>query len=288
MQLNACDSAPIYTSARRRIQGTSAVSATKKVSPDALAALVDKAEAEDKYEAHGVTWARRPQSFYAGELGVSLDTIGRYSAKPPFVKKVVSVEGGGTITLLRTGEAPASLTYDYAKRVMIRLWSAGQDKIDNPEGKWAVSPRGGQCLWGFAKDIHENIGDKLGLSAQSSAQLAIETFKYSIFNWAEVASAMKLAAETVPGYKPAFLNFVSLPHLCRFSEAAVYAYVQHLQFDHKKPPAALAFLEDPFVSGKILDLTDPLAGHPGLTPEIDKAIDTGWAAAEAKAAGAVS
>ena len=115
--------------------------ATKKVSPDALAALVDKAEAEDKYEAHGVTWARRPQSFYAGELGVSLDTIGKRIAEGSIVKLVKSVEGGGTITLLRTGEAPPCLADDYAKRVMIKFWTQQQDKVDKP-GKWMVTPRG--------------------------------------------------------------------------------------------------------------------------------------------------
>jgi hypothetical protein len=57
------------------------VSATKKVSSDALAALVDKAEAEDKYEAHGVTWARRPQSFYAqGQSNTSQSCRSRSAA----------------------------------------------------------------------------------------------------------------------------------------------------------------------------------------------------------------
>jgi hypothetical protein len=258
------------------------VSATKKVSPDALAALVDKAEAEDKYEAHGVTWARRPQSFYASELGVSLDTIGRYIAKPPFVKKVVSVEGGGTITLLRTGEAPASLTYDYAKRVMIKFWTQQEGKVDKP-GTWMVTPRGGQCLWGFAKDVRLNIGDKVGCTAEWSAQLAIEAFKHAVFNWPFTAGLIKIAAQTVPGYKPPFLDFVSLPHLCHFSEAVVHAYVMHVQ-EAKKAPAALACLADPMVSQKILNLTDPWQGHPFSTPEIEKAYDAGWAVAEAKAA----
>jgi hypothetical protein len=261
------------------------VSATKKVSPDALAALVDKAEAEDKYEAHGVTWARRPQSFYAGELGVSLPTISKRIAEGSFVKLVKSVEGGGTITLLRTGDAPPCLTYNHAKNVMIKIWDAAQNKIDNPEGKFVVNQEGGRCLWGFAKDVHENIGAKLGWSAETSRELAVATFKYAIANWPDVASAIKLAAESLPKYKPRFYDHPCLSAMCHFSEAAVYAYVQHLQYDHKKPPAALAILEHPFVSGKILELTDPLVGHPGVTPEIDKAIDAGWAVAEAKAKG---
>jgi len=58
-----------------------------------MISLVEKTTAEDQYEAHGVMWARRPQKFYSEALGVSLNTIGRYIATPPFAKKVESVEG---------------------------------------------------------------------------------------------------------------------------------------------------------------------------------------------------
>jgi hypothetical protein len=92
--LNACDSAADLYSGSARNTRKRAVSAKKKVDLAALVALVEKAVAEDQYECHGVTWARRPKSFYAEELGVSLDTIGRYIAKTPLVKKVVSVKGG--------------------------------------------------------------------------------------------------------------------------------------------------------------------------------------------------
>jgi hypothetical protein len=246
-------------------------------------ALVEKAEAEDQYEARGVTWARRPQSYYAEALGVSLVTIGKRLAEGSFVKLVKRVEGGGTITLLRTGKAPPCLADDYAKRVMIKFWGQQQDKIDT-DGKFLVTPHGGRCLWGFAKDIRENIGDKLGFQAEVSAQLAIETFKHAVFNWPFTAGLLRIAAQTVPGYKAPFLDFVSLPHLSHFSEAAVHAYVIHLQEANKAPPAALACLADPIVSQKVLTLTDPWQGHPGSTPEIEKAYDAGWAVAEAKAA----
>jgi hypothetical protein len=238
------------------------VSATKKVSPDALAALVDKAEAEDKYEAHGVTWARRPQSFYAGELGVYPNTIGKRIADGPFVKLVKSIEGGGTITLLRTGEAPASLSDDYAKRVMIKLWNAAEDKIDKPD-KLMVSQHGGRCLWGFAKDIRVNIGDKMGWPAETSRELAIATFKYVIFNWTAVAGTVKTVAHMIPGYKPRFWKFINLPTLARFSEVAVYAYVMHVQFDKPKMPAGLECLADMNVSAKLLNHIDGLIAAGG-------------------------
>jgi hypothetical protein len=256
---------------------------TQKKVDLALAALVDKAEAEDQYEAHSLTWARRPQSFYAEALGVSLPTIGKRIAESSIVKLVRSVEGGGTITLLRTGDAPPCLSDDYAKRVMIKFWTQQQDKTDT-DGKYTVTPHGGRCLWGFAKDIRLNIGDKLGFPAEWSAQLAIETFKHAVLNWPFTAGLLRIAAQTVPGYKPPFLDFVSLPHLSHFSDAAVHAYVMHAQEAQKAPPAALACLADPMVSQKVLTLTDPWKGHPGSTPEIEKAYDAGWAVAEAKAA----
>jgi hypothetical protein len=173
------------------------VTTQKKVDP-ALAALVDKAEAEDQYETRGVTWARRPQSYYADALGVSLPTIGKRIAESSIVKLVKSVEGGGTITLLRTGEPPPCMFDDFAKRVMIKFWRQEQDKIDT-DGKFLVSQHGGRCLWGFAKDIRLNIGDKLGFPAEVSAQLAIETFKHAVLNWPFTAGLLRIAAQTVPG-----------------------------------------------------------------------------------------
>jgi hypothetical protein len=247
-----------------------------------MISLVEKTTAEDQYEWGGFNWARRPQKFYSEALGVSLNTIGRYIAKPPFAKKVESVEGGGTITLLRVGEAPASLADDYAKRVMIKLWNSKDDKIDKPD-KYRVTQYGGRCLWGMAKDIRENIGDKLGFPAELSAQLTIETFKHAVADWTAVAGTLKLVAEAVPGYKPRFYKFPCLPYLAHFSEAAVYAYVMHVQ-EAKKAPPALACLADPMLSQKVLNLIEDLMpSHPGLTPEIEKAIDSGWAAAEANA-----
>jgi hypothetical protein len=287
--LNACDSAPDLYPGTAQNTRTSAVSTKKKVDP-ALAALVEKIIAEDPYEAFGFTWAARPQKFYAEALGVHPNTIGRYIAQSPIVKTVVSAKGGGTkgggtITLLRTGDAPPRLTYNNAKNVMIKVWSAAEDKIDNPDGKWVVSPRGGQCLWGFAKDVHENIGAKLGWPAELSRELTIATFKYALFDWTAVAGTMKFFMEATPDYKPPFLKRLSLPHLCHFSEAAVYAYVMHVQ-EAKKAPPALEGLTDMMVSQKVLNLIDGMMpNHPGLTPEINKAIDAGWAVAEAKAKG---
>jgi hypothetical protein len=249
----------------------------------ALAALVDKAEAEDQFEWAGVTWARREKIFFAKGIGVSLPTLDKRIAAEHIVKKVKSAEGGGSIFLLRTGEAPPCMFDDFAKRVMIKFWSQQQDKTDT-DGKFLVSQHGGRCLWGFAKDIRLNIGDKLGLPAEWSAQLAIETFKHAVLNWPFTAGLLRIAAQTLPGYKPCFLDFVSLSHLSHFSEAAVHAYVMHLQMDKPKLPAALACLADMTVSQKVLVLTDPWQGHPGSTPEIEKAYDAGWAVAEAKAA----
>jgi hypothetical protein len=277
--LNACDSASDLYSGTAHNTRKRAVTTEKKAS--ALVALIDKLIAEEPYEAHGVAWARRPLKFYSEALGVSLVTIRKRIAEGSFVKLVKSVEGGGTITLLRTGEAPPCLADDYAKRVMIKLWNAQDDKIDKPT-KFRVTQYGGRCLWGMAKDIRENIGDKVGFPADLSAQLTIETFKHALADWPTVASLLRIAAQTVPGYKPRFYKFPCIPHLAHFSEPAVHAYVMHVQAANKAP-LALACLAKPMLSGKLLDLTDPWRGHPGSTPEIEKAYDAGWAVAEAKA-----
>jgi hypothetical protein len=167
-------------------------------------------------------------------------------------------KGGGTLTLLRIGEAPPGLTDNHAKNVMIKLWDAAQDKIDNPAGKYVVDQRGGQCLWGFAKDVRVNIGDKMGWPAELSRELAIATFKYALFDWTAVAGTIKLVAQTVPGYKAPFLKFLSPAHLAHFSEAAVYAYVMHVQFNKPKLPAGLECLADMTVSAKLLNHIDSL------------------------------
>ena len=229
-----------------------------------MISLVEQTIAEDQYEWGGVTRARRPQSFYAEKLGVSLKTIGRYTAEAPFVKKAEAVEGGGTVTLLRIGEAPPAVSANYAKNVMRKIWREHRAKKDIPEDEFAeIGPYGCQCLWGFAKDIRENIGDKSGLPEAVSTQLAIEAFKYAMFDWTAVAGTVKTVANMLPNYKPRYWYYINLPTLARFSEVVVYAYVMHLQ-ETKKVPKALACLDNDMLA-KLLNLIDGLIAE-GVLP----------------------
>ena len=80
-----------------------------------------------------------------------------------------------------------------------------------------------------------------------------------------------------------FYAFPCISNVRRFYKAAVYAYVAHLQETKIAPPAGLEFLAVLNVSAAITAHTDPMLGHPGLTPAIEAAIEGGYAAAEKKA-----
>jgi hypothetical protein len=259
-----------------------------------LASLVNKLIAEEPCEKFGFAWAARHQSYYAEALGVSDRTVRSLITKPPFVSKEAlvgegpikingskQVSGPRKLCLVRIGEAPPKDVADEAKRVMITIWNKQMAK--------QVTYHEGRCLWGMTGDIMKLLVD-VGLPADLGGELAIAVFKHALADWPNVASAAKLAAEARPGYKPRYYEFPCITHLRSFWKAAVHAYVSHLQFDKVKPPTGLEFLAPPTGAGagldhpiwKIQDITYPMIDHPGLTPEIGKAIDAGHAAAEKK------
>ena len=258
------------------------------VNRTALVALVEKIIAEDPFQTKdGLKWAARPQSFYYAELGISPATLRRLISKPPFVRSWKMVGDGPTVIsgtkqisgpkkmcVLRTGEAPPKDIADEAKRVMITLWN---EKI----GK-CVTLGEGQLLWGMARDMMKLLAE-LDLPAHAGGELAIAVFKYALSNWQPVATATKIAAEATPGYKTRFYAFPSISNVRRFYKAAVYAYVVHLQDTKAAPPAGLEFLAVLNVSAAITAYTDPTIGHPGVTPEIEAAIEGGYSALEKKA-----
>jgi hypothetical protein len=285
--LNACDSAPdLYPGTAQN---------SRKSAVKELVLLVEKIIAEDPHAAFGFKWAARPQSFYCEKLGLSDRQVRRLIAKPPFVKRNAMVgtgpivingsqqiSGPKKLCLVRVGEAPPKNVADEAKRVMIALWNKQMGK--------KVTRHEGQCLWGMTGDIMTKLLVPLDLPADSGGELAIAVFKYALADWQAVASAAKLEAEARPGYKVRYYDLPCITHIRSFWRASVHAYLSHLQFDTVKPPTGLEFLTSPDGTAagiahpvwKIMNLTDPLIGHPGLTPEIDKAIDAGYAAAEGK------
>lgn len=271
------------------------MSAKKKVAPEALVSLIEKLVAEEPHEAFGFKWAARPQSFYCETLGVSDRTVREYTGKPPYVCKQAMVGDGPIVMngshqisgpkklcLVRIGEAPPKDIADEAKRVMITIWNKAMGK--------PVTYHEGRCLWGMAGDMMKMLAAE-GLPADLGGELAIAVFKHALADWPGVASAIKFAAELRPGYKPRYYAYPTITTIRSFWKAAVYAYLSHLQMEKTKPPQGLEFLAPPKFSGitglqhpvwKIMELTDPMIGHPGLTPEIDKAIDAGYAAVEIK------
>jgi hypothetical protein len=259
----------------------------------ALATLVEKIIAEDPFQTKdGFKWAARPQSFYCAELGMSPATLRRLTSKSPFVRAwkmvgegpvVISgakqISGPKKMCVLRTGEAPPKDIADQAKRVMITLWNK---EIGKP-----VTWGEGKLLWGMAGDMMKMLAE-LGLPADAGGELAIGVFKYALAEWQNVAAATKIAAQATPGYKPRFYAYVSISNVRRFYKAAVYAYVVHLQETKTEPPAGLEFLAVLNVSAAITAYTDPAIGHPGLTPEIEAAMEGGYAAAQKKALAATN
>jgi hypothetical protein len=230
----------------------------------ALAALVETIIAEDPYEtADGLKWAARPLAFYADILSVSTKTITRLTKAGPFVSKHKLKDGGGLLLLLRIG--PKVQDADDWRRIMSKAWRNWQDNapawaLTKPqaEGKKDefVSLKEGSCLWGLAQDL--------------PGELALALLKYAISSqdrWANVAKAMKLAAESKPGYK---LRYWSFPHVCtlrHFYRGALNAYVIDVQAGKIELPSEWKALHKPAVSAALLQLTDPLDPTPDTATE---------------------
>jgi hypothetical protein len=243
---------------------------------EALISLVQELIAKEPFKAGGFEWAAEPQSFYCEKLNTSPATLRRHISKPPFVRtwKMVGaqvatsgdetkVAGGTKWCLLRLGEAPPKDVADEAKRVMIKIWNKVQAK--------QVTRREAQCLWGMTKDIMKLLA-ALDLPAELGGELAIAVFKYALADWQTVASAIKIEAEARPGYKPKFYNYPSIPTIRSFWRASVHACVGAIQSgDVKKHqvPDGLEILAS-LSSWKVLAVTDPWIGHPGLTAEMEK------------------
>ena len=246
---------------------------------EALVSLVEQLIATEPFKAGGFDWAAQPQSYYCEKLNISPATLRRRIAKPPFVRawKMVGAQivcvgedttviGGKKFCLLRIGIAPPKDVADEAKRVMIKIWNNVQAKL--------VTKREAQCLWGMTKDIMILLNE-LNLPTELAGELAIGMFKYALSDWQPVVSAIKLEMESrkaTKGYKPRFYNYPCISVIRSFWKASLHAYVAAIQSgDVKKQqvPEGLEILTSP-ASWKVLELTDPMIGHPGVTAEMEK------------------
>ena len=249
---------------------------TKKSSKDRLVELVEKLVAEDAYEFDGFIWAARPQAFYAQEIGVSKSTVRDLITKAPFVRRArtigatttttgndVKVEGGDRVTLLRLGD-PTKKGPDECARIMRGVWKNKLDReVTEPQKK---------LLWGFAKDLLELYP---GINP-------VHVFAYAIDHWTHTAYSIKLAMQARqakdPSFKPQFHDYPCIGTIRLFKEAVIHVYAIYHQEKGgltKAENDALAYL---------LDKTDPMNGHPGSTPEIEKAMENGYTIMAAKAA----
>ena len=260
---------------------------------EALVSLVEQLIAVEPLKVTDFDWAAQPQSYYCAKLNISAATLRRRIAKPPFVRawKMVCAQtvtvgedttllGGKKLCLLRIGVAPPKDVADEAKRVMIKIWNKVQAK--------PVTKREAQCLWGMTKDIMELL-NALSLPTELAGELAIAMFKYALSDWQPVVSAIKLEMESrkaTKGYKPRFYNYPCISVIRSFWKASLHAYVAAIQSgDVKKQqvPEGLEIL----TSWKVLELTDPMIGHPGVTAEMEKtyaklqAGQIGWHTAKA-------
>jgi hypothetical protein len=242
-----------------------------------LVSLVEKLIAEEPFEADGFKWAARPQSFYCEALGISGATLRRIVAKPPFTRRVKLVKGIQT-SLLMIGDPPKDATYYRIK--LAGIWKNSpwhdlppgkhKETETKPKASRAVSMHEGACLWGFADELTKFMSDNFEApEGQLGGELAVAVFKHALADWQQIMSAIKLAMEARPGYKPKFYDYPSIPIIRNFWKASVYAYVEAVQMKDVKPPPGLEDLALPG-SWAILALTGPLDGHPGVTAEMAK------------------
>jgi hypothetical protein len=257
----------------------------KNPDPDAVVTLKD-----------GVTYVAHLQPVYWAMFGVSHQTLRDIIKDPPFVRKPkilgativkdgdnTKVHGGKKFTLLRVladGEAPPPRDYaDETKRVMIKIWTTS-DVIDAEHRE--LNTHQIRCLWGMAGDIIQLMHLTIGLPAEQGMALAIAVFRYALADWQTVAGALKLESESRKGPNRYF-KMPSITYMRSCCKAVVHAYLTAVQMGDAKLPAGVELTYQASVA--LLNLTDPLVGHPGLTAKIKKAIEGGYAAAEKKMVG---
>ncbi len=165
----------------------------KKLSDQALVALVEDLITKAPHEFDGFLWAAWPQSYYFEALGISQWKLIERIKKPPFVARTTKIDGK-VVCLLRIGEPAPKVLNDYKKimRSMLRnmrdnakppilYGTAGEDdavakaatkaaKSAKAEGEDAVAAaaiaadeagkkfkaearKEDQMLWGFAKEV---------------------------------------------------------------------------------------------------------------------------------------
>jgi hypothetical protein len=102
----------------------------KKLSDQALVALIEDLIAIEPHKFDGYLWAARPQSHYFKALGVSQWTLIGRIKKPPFVARTTKIDGK-VVGLLRVGEPALKGLNDY-KKIMRAMLRNMRDNADPP------------------------------------------------------------------------------------------------------------------------------------------------------------
>lgn len=222
-----------------------------------LVSLIQDLIAKEPYELNGFKWAARPDVYYCEALVISVKTLGRRKKDPLIQWKRKRIDGK-IVTLLRIGEPDLMDPEPYALALR-GVWR-------NKTGRTPAN-REQQCLWGFCKDVMalpevKAFTDKPG-------EFAVAAFKHALDNWQLTAGCIKLAAETVPGYKPRFWHYPNVPTILHFFRTVVYVHAMALQAQAKTPnpadiPAMLAAMAPLNKLAAIMEATDEAADHPGV------------------------
>ncbi len=222
-----------------------------KANQQPLISLIANLIAKEPFEVDGFKWAARLQPFYCETLAICPRTLRNWIAKPPFVRLVKQIDGR-PVTLLRIGDAPPKDAKEYA-RILRRVWEDA-DWPDKPVKPLTNDQR--QCLWGFCKDVMAL--NEIVAFAPDPGQFAKEAFKHALQRWQFVAGAMKIEAQSRPGYKWRYYTYPTIPAIRSFWRAVVNAYVTTLQAE-----AGLT-VKELNQCAAILVATDPLAEPPAL------------------------
>jgi hypothetical protein len=228
-----------------------------------LVALIEGEISKEPFEFEGHAWAARPQSFWCEQIDVSIKTLGRYTTKPPIIRRRKVVEGK-LMSLLRIGEPPPKNANEYA-HILRGVWrnKTGMNAPADKEGKrqWEHWKK---CLWGYIKDVMADPA--VQAFTNEPGELAVAAFKHALDCWQMVAAGIKIAAEAQPNYKPRFWDYPNIPTIRRFYKTVVHAHVMKLMEDSKIAANELN------AAAALLSATDPFEDHPGDDTTLDEMV----------------
>jgi len=178
-----------------------------------LAALIEQAISEEPYSLDGFDWAAVDQQLLADAAGMSLRTLQRLIAKPPFVRERTHV--AGTITLLLRLGSEGPKTSRHIANILSKIFREKTGRRPNA--------RGYGCLIGLAKIWGPQ------------APVILKTV---LNKWSDFMAGVKLEIELrmekdellnnkTP--KPMFFAYPHIPTIRLFPDVAMELYMMEVQ-----------------------------------------------------------